>query len=92
MYSKALFQLYTTRAELCMLLYNYWNTLIYLYLDLQSEYYQLSLHFFFDPVLQPTSPFLIAHLCYILYGHVRRHRQPPALDGMNFMFNMRKRE
>jgi len=38
------------RAELCMLLYNYGNTLIYLYLDLQSEYYQLSLHFF-DPGL-----------------------------------------
>ena len=37
------------RAELCMLLYNNGNTLIYLYLDLQSEYYQLSLHFFFDP-------------------------------------------
>ena len=37
------------RAELCMLLYNHGNTLIYLYLDLQSEYYQLSLHFFFDP-------------------------------------------
>jgi hypothetical protein len=33
------------RAELCMLLYNYGNTLIYLYLDLQSEYYHLSLHF-----------------------------------------------
>jgi len=28
-----------------MLLYNYGNTLIYLYLDLQSEYYQLFLHF-----------------------------------------------
>jgi hypothetical protein len=28
-----------------MLLYSYGNTLIYLYLDLQSEYYQLSLHF-----------------------------------------------
>ena len=41
------------RAELCMLLYNHGNTLIYLYLylDLQSEYYQLSLHFFFDPCL-----------------------------------------
>jgi hypothetical protein len=38
------------RAELCMLLYNYGNTLIYLYLDLQSEYYQLSLHFI-DPGL-----------------------------------------
>ena len=34
-----------------MLLYNNGNTLIYLYLDLQSEYYQLSLHFFFDPGL-----------------------------------------
>ena len=33
------------RADLCMLLYNYGNTLIYLYLDLQSEYYHLSLHF-----------------------------------------------
>jgi hypothetical protein len=33
-----------------MLLYNYGNTLIYLYLDLQSEYYQLSLHFI-DPCL-----------------------------------------
>ena len=33
-----------------MLLYNYGNTLIYLYLDLQSEYYQLSLHFI-DPGL-----------------------------------------
>ena len=37
------------RAELYMLLYNHGNTLIYLYLDLQSEYYQLSLYFFFDP-------------------------------------------
>ena len=37
------------RAELYILLYNYGNTLIYLYLDLQSEYYQLSLYFFFDP-------------------------------------------
>jgi hypothetical protein len=37
------------RAELYILLYNYGNTLIYLYLDLQSEYYHLSLHFFFDP-------------------------------------------
>ena len=31
-----------------MLLYNYGNTLIYLYLNLQSEYYQLSLYFL-DP-------------------------------------------
>jgi hypothetical protein len=38
------------RAELCMLLYSNGNTLIYLCLDLQSEYYQLSLHFF-DPGL-----------------------------------------
>jgi hypothetical protein len=34
-----------------MLLYNYGNALIYLYLDLQSEYNQLSLHLFFDPSL-----------------------------------------
>jgi len=33
-----------------MLLYSNGNTLIYLCLDLQSEYYQLSLHFF-DPGL-----------------------------------------
>ena len=38
-----------------MLLYNYGNTLIYLYLDLQSEYYQLSLHFI-DPCLTTDSP------------------------------------
>jgi hypothetical protein len=38
------------RAELCILLYNYGNTLIYLYLDLQLEYYQLSLYFI-DPCL-----------------------------------------
>ena len=37
-----------------MLLYNYGNTLIYLYLDLQSEYYQLSLHFI-DPGLATDS-------------------------------------
>jgi len=48
-----------------MLLYNYGNTLIYLYLDLQSEYYQLSVHFFFDPSLA-TDKFLLAHL-YHLY-------------------------
>ena len=42
------------RAELYMLLYNYGNTLIYLYLDLQSEYYQLSLHFI-DPGLATDS-------------------------------------
>jgi len=38
-----------------MLLYNYGNTLIYLYLDLQSEYYQLSLHFI-DPGLATDKP------------------------------------
>jgi hypothetical protein len=32
-----------------MLLYNNGNTLILLYLDLQSEYNQLSLHLFSDP-------------------------------------------
>jgi hypothetical protein len=45
-----------------MLLYNNGNTLIYLYLDLQSEYYQLSLHFFFDPGLATDRMKLMAVL------------------------------
>jgi hypothetical protein len=67
------------RAELYMLLYNYGNTLIYLYLDLQSEYYQLSLHFIDPGLATDTSTsgyvflmtmlfvsFIFSHLCIYL--------------------------